>query len=571
MTSFGRLKLAFGRFLEVQSSDPDDARQRRILNIILSLMGALGFITLFLGSALVLTGVLPMKDAPSILTPSFSMALGSTVIYIINRYRSGVIAGTLFILLVMFAIFFADSYTELSVGRSVFLFVLPIIVSSFLLGSRSTFVFYILSSIELAIVNALAGGKAYDPFFSYVAFFLVAFISWLSSRGLEQALRDLRQINAELDQRVEERTRELSAALARELAEAGRSQAILEGIADGVVVFDPNGRSIVVNPSLVLLLDLSVDQLKGVTMETILEIGRVSPQERGTILAMLGNPSMDKSSVRLRWGRRTLLVNAAQVVTGLGALIGTVAVFRDFTHEAEIEQMKSTFVGMVSHELRTPLNAIIGYAEMMRETVYGPIAPRQVSIMERIENSSRRLLALVSDLLDQAQIEAGRMKIHNAEFKLADLLESARSLMDKQIADKGLILKISIMPDMPALVMGDAQRLQQIFLNLIGNAAKFTVRGEIGVHVYRASESHWGFRVSDTGPGIPSEAQEYVFDTFRQVEGVTTREHGGIGLGLAIVKSLVGLMGGQIKLSSEIGRGTTFTVMLPFEPPKEKP
>jgi signal transduction histidine kinase len=306
-------------------------------------------------------------------------------------------------------------------------------------------------------------------------------------------------------------------------------------------------------------------------METILEIGRVSPQERGTILAMLGNPSMDKSSVRLRWGRRTLLVNAAQVVTGLGALIGTVAVFRDFTHEAEIEQMKSTFVGMVSHELRTPLNAIIGYAEMMRETVYGPIAPRQVSIMERIENSSRRLLALVSDLLDQAQIEAGRMKIHNAEFKLADLLESARSLMDKQIADKGLILKISIMPDMPALVMGDAQRLQQIFLNLIGNAAKFTVRGEIGVHVYRASESHWGFRVSDTGPGIPSEAQEYVFDTFRQVEGVTTREHGGIGLGLAIVKSLVGLMGGQIKLSSEIGRGTTFTVMLPFEPPKEKP
>ncbi|MEW5939013.1 MAG: ATP-binding protein [Chloroflexota bacterium] len=515
--------------------------------------------------------VVKFQDAVFIMTASFSVLFGSAVIYLINRYRSGTVAGILFILLIMFAISFSDSPEELSDGRSVFLFVLPIIISSFILGSRSTFVFYVVSSIELGIISVVAGETFYDPVFAFVAFALVAFISWLSSRSLEHALRDLRKINAELDRRVEERTRELSAALARELAEAGRSQAILEGIADGVVVFDPNGRSIVANPSLAVLLGMPVEELRGVTMEMILEAGKISPQERGMALAMLGNPSMDKPSVRLRWGERTLLVNAAQVVSGLGALIGTVAVFRDFTREAEIEQMKSAFVGMVSHELRTPLNAIIGYAEMMRESVYGPVAPRQAGVLERIENGSRRLLSLVSDLLDQAQIEAGRMKIHNSEFRLADLMESVRSQMEKQINDKGLTLDLDVALGVPVVLKGDSHRLQQVFLNLIGNAAKFTTKGGINVRVYRTSESQWGFDVTDTGPGIPPEAQGYIFETFRQVEGVATREHGGIGLGLAIVKSLVGLMGGEIRLSSVLGRGTTFTVLLPFEPPKEKP
>jgi signal transduction histidine kinase len=232
--------------------------------------------------------------------------------------------------------------------------------------------------------------------------------------------------------------------------------------------------------------------------------------------------------------------------------------------------MKSAFVGMVSHELRTPLNAIIGYAEMMRETVYGPIEPRQVSILQRVENSSRRLLSLVSDLLDQAQIEAGRMKINNSDFELTELMDAVRAQMEKQVTDKGLTLDMAYAPDMPTVLKGDSRRLQQVFLNLIGNAAKFTVKGGITVRVYRISESHWSFFVADTGPGIPPEARDYVFESFRQIEGVTTREHGGIGLGLAIVKSLIGLMGGEIALSSTVGEGTTFTVTLPFEPAKEK-
>jgi signal transduction histidine kinase len=309
----------------------------------------------------------------------------------------------------------------------------------------------------------------------------------------------------------------------------------------------------------------------GVTMETILQIGNVSSQARRTFLSMLDKPNLDNPSVRLHWGERTLLVNAAQVLGGMRNLIGTVAVFRDFTREVEIEKMKNTFVGMVSHELRTPLNAIIGYAEMVRESVYGPVAPRQAGIMERIENSGKRLLSLVGDLLDQAQIDAGQMKIHNAEFRVSDLMDTLHALMDKEIHDKGLRFIAEIDPNMPANVLGDARRLQQILLNLVGNAVKFSVTGVINVRVYRVDEHHWGMCVTDTGQGIPLEAQQIVFESFRQVEGVVTREHGGIGMGLAIVKSLAGLMGGEISLSSEVNKGTTFTITLPFEPPKEKP
>ena len=162
------------------------------------------------------------------------------------------------------------------------------------------------------------------------------------------------------------------------------------------------------------------------------------------------------------------------------------------------------------------------------------------------------------------------MKINNADFELTELLDAVRAQMEKQVTDKGLALDLAYAPEMPNVLKGDSRRLQQVFLNLIGNAAKFTVKGGITVRVYRVNESRWGFFVADTGPGIPAEAQSYVFESFRQVEGVTTREHGGVGLGLSIVKNLVGLMGGEFTLSSAVGEGTRFTISLPFEPPKEK-
>jgi signal transduction histidine kinase len=334
-------------------------------------------------------------------------------------------------------------------------------------------------------------------------------------------------------------------------------------------VFDTQGKSIVANPALSLLLEKPPASLLDTPMQDILQEGNITPQDRGTILAMLHDPQKNMPSVRFHWGKRTLLVNAAPVITGLGDTIGTVAVFRDFTREAEVEQMKNTFVAMVSHELRTPLNAILGYAEMMREAVYGVLNVRQSGVVERIESSSKRLLNMVSDLLDQAQMDAGRMKIHISEFQFADLVGALHAYTDKSVADKGLYLNVEVDPNLPPVLRGDAQRLGQVLLNLVGNAVKFTERGGVTVRLRRLDDNRWGFEVSDTGPGIAPEAQQYVFESFRQVDNVRTREHGGIGLGLAIVKNLVQLMGGDISLSSFVGEGSTFNVTLPLDPSKE--
>jgi len=274
--------------------------------------------------------------------------------------------------------------------------------------------------------------------------------------------------------------------------------------------------------------------------------------------------------VRFRWGERTLLVNAAPVIAGLGDTIGTVAVFRDFTREAEVEQMKNTFVAMISHELRTPLNAILGYAEMMREAVYGILSVRQSGVVERIESSSKRLLNMVSDLLDQAQLEAGRMKIIESDFMTTDLTDAVHTMMDKEFKDKGLALTVELDPAMPATLRGDAHRLQQILLNLVSNAVKFTEAGGVVVRIFRADPDSWGMEVADTGPGIPPEAQQYIFESFRQADNMTTRKHGGIGLGLAIVRNLIQILGGRITLTSIVDEGSTFTVILPFLHSKEE-
>jgi signal transduction histidine kinase len=216
------------------------------------------------------------------------------------------------------------------------------------------------------------------------------------------------------------------------------------------------------------------------------------------------------------------------------------------------------------------LNAILGYAEMMREAVYGVLNGRQSGVVERIESSSKRLLSMVSDLLDQAQLEAGRMKIFESNFMTSDLTDAVHSMMDKEFKDKGLTLKVDLDPAMPTSMRGDVHRLQQILLNLVSNAVKFTEAGSVDVRIFHSDPDSWGMEVVDTGPGIPPEAQQYVFESFRQADNVTTRKHGGIGLGLAIVRNLVQVLGGKITLTSKVDEGSTFTVILPFLHSKEE-
>ena len=565
MININHLKNYANKFIEVPSTDPDDARQRKILNIILTIVGFLGFTFAILGFALAILGVITYKENTPVLIASLSILFGTALIYFINRYRSGILAGTLFLLLVMLAIYFADTPIELAKGRSLYLFVVPIILSSYLLGSRATFIFYVLSSVELSYLAVVAGLPFYGPVFAFVTFFLVALVSWLSSRSLEQALRELRVINANLDQIVKERTHALAEALTRERIEAGRSQAILESIADGVIVFDTQGNAIQANPALSNLINVPLNNIVNSTVSELVDSSPMDAANKGELAGMITEPRTQLSSHRVEWGRKTLSVSSGQVLDREGSEIGTVAVFRDFTKEAELEKMKSAFVAMVSHELRTPISAILGYAEIFKEAIYGPLTDKQVQMTSRIISNSQRLLSLINDLLDQAQMEAGKLKIRYDTMRPADLLDNLHGVMDKITVDKGLSLTSELDPNMPETLVGDSARLQQILVNLVNNSVKFTEEGSVHVQIAKLDEVEWGITVADTGQGIPEEEIPRIFDTFRQVEGATTRLHGGFGLGLSIVKQLVNLMGGRISVASKLGEGSTFSIILPIE------
>jgi signal transduction histidine kinase len=222
-------------------------------------------------------------------------------------------------------------------------------------------------------------------------------------------------------------------------------------------------------------------------------------------------------------------------------------------------------VAIVSHELRTPLNAVMGYAEMLKEAVYGAINEKQASITERIMVNTQRLLAMVGDLLDEAQIKAGKLSLTNQIFKTSSLLDAMHTTLDKITTDKGLYLTDDLDPNMPDTIIGDARRLQQVLINLVSNSAKFTEKGGIHTRILRKGQDHWVIEVQDTGIGISSEELPHIFESFRQVEISTIRKHGGFGLGLAIVKQVVELMKGEITVNSELGKGSTFIIKLPLQ------
>ena len=562
MSPFGRMRTFFNRLIDVPSADPDDARRRKLLNIILVSMVGIAILTMLVGALAMRLTPVPDPGIAFVFPAAMATLLGVLIFYFINRFWSGVAASILFLLFLTMLLALADSPSELANGRSLFLFAIPIIVASVLLGPVASFAFYALVSIEVAVLALYAGEPV--NVVAIVSFLFLAIIAWVSARSLEQALKDLRKINANLDEEVADRTRALSESLGRERVEAGRNQAILDSIADGVIVFDATGKAIVANPSISRLTDLPADRIIGSVIGGLLAVGRVPARSRELLLAMLDSPSGSDPNARVEWGMKVLSASAAQVHDSEGGRLGTVAVFRDFTREAEVERMKNAFVGIVSHELRTPLNAISGYAEMLREGVYGEVSEEQRGIFERIMTNTQRLLYIVSDLLDQAQIEAGKLSVRMRPCRPADLVDNVRSLMHQVAADHSLILTSETDPALPTVLSGDANRLQQIMVNLVSNAIKFTERGSIHLRAVWVDDAHWAIEVEDTGKGITGESQKVIFEAFEQADTSSTREHRGVGLGLSIVKNLAALMGGEVTVASTPRRGSNFTVTLPL-------
>lgn len=546
--------------LNVDVEDPEDFRKRRLLNILL--LGALAIMLLNVGVILYLYIVLGKDLAFQLLTGMGIFFLGIIVTYVINR-RSGRWAAFLFLLILTMSINLADDPYQLANGYSTFAYTIPIAASSLILFPSASFIFTALSAASLFVLAPLAVPPTEPNIFAIVGFFTLALISWIAAHSLDRALRDLRNVNRNLDRLVDQKTRELAETLSRELIAAGRNQSILNSIADGVIVFDENNFSILANPALSRLLEIPPDRTVGCALTDFMRNESLA-SARADLQSLLANPEESITGVRIVCKERTLSASIARVHDARDKSMGSVAVFRDVTHEAELEKMKDTFLGVVSHELRTPLNAVLGYAEMLKEGVYGAVNEQQSNIAQRMMANAQRLLALVSDLLDQTQIQLGKFKIQITPFKPVELLESLRDVMERDAFKKGIGFETELDPSMPPTLMSDPRRLQQMMINLSSNAVKFTEAGSVNVKISRLNADYWQIRVSDTGGGIPEEARGYIFETFRQVEGSAIRKHGGIGLGLSIVKQLAELMNGNIAVESEIGKGSSFIVTLPI-------
>jgi GAF domain-containing protein len=224
-------------------------------------------------------------------------------------------------------------------------------------------------------------------------------------------------------------------------------------------------------------------------------------------------------------------------------------------------QHKSQFVANMSHELRTPLAAMLGYAELMKEGIYGALPEKASPIVARMQANGKHLLGLINTVLDISKIESGQFKLNLADYSLAGMVETVRVATESLAGAKKLAYKTEVAGDLPH-GLGDEQRLTQVLLNLVGNAIKFTDAGEVRV-MADVADGRFTVAVSDTGPGIPAEEQEKIFEEFHQVDSSNTKKKGGTGLGLAIAKQIVEMHGGRIWVESTLGEGSTFRMELP--------
>jgi signal transduction histidine kinase len=225
-------------------------------------------------------------------------------------------------------------------------------------------------------------------------------------------------------------------------------------------------------------------------------------------------------------------------------------------------QHKSQFLANMSHELRTPLNAIIGYTEMMADGLYGEVGEKATGVLERVQNNGRHLLGLINDVLDLSKIEAGQLTLTVEPYSVADMVATVLSATESLARTKKLDLGSAVAPGLPT-GSGDARRLTQVLLNLVGNAIKFTDQGSVEVRAAQVGDV-FELSVVDSGFGIAPADQARIFDEFQQVDNSSTRKKGGTGLGLSISRKIVELHGGRITVESEVGKGSTFKVTVPI-------
>ncbi|MFZ5911025.1 MAG: GAF domain-containing protein [Chloroflexota bacterium] len=377
--------------------------------------------------------------------------------------------------------------------------------------------------------------------------------------------------NAHLYELIRDQAERLGSMLRKEQEEASRSQAILEAVADGVVVTSPENKITFLNESAIGILGLNAEKMVGQPLDAF---GGIFGKAAGAWMQTINDWSSDPVShqvgdsyaeqLELEDGR-IALVHLAPVILQ-DDFLGTVSIFRDVTHEVEVDRLKSEFVATVSHELRTPMTSIRGYVDILLMGAAGALNENQTHFLQIVKNNTERLNILVNDLLDISRIESGRVTLSPQPVNLRDVAEDvlADALRRSQEEKKPIAFALDAARDLPR-IYGDAERVRQVIGNLVDNAYRYTPKnGQVTVRVHASNGNNVQVDVQDTGVGIPLEDQDRIFDRFFRGEDPLVLATPGTGLGLAIVKQLVEMHNGRIWIESEgSGKGSTFSFTLP--------
>lgn len=401
-------------------------------------------------------------------------------------------------------------------------------------------------------------------------------------------IKKIQEINHNLESEITQRQR-ISVALAES---ENRNKAILDAAVYAIISVDSDGKIITINPSVKEMFHYTEDELVGSPIQRL--FNTTTFHEFDTCFQSYLKKTSFTTFVRKRdllaIKKNGTLFPIDFALSGnsfQGALFFTIIIC-DISEQKEVERTlieskkeaeeakniaeaanhsKGTFLASMSHEIRTPMNSIIGMADLLDET---PLNPEQKQYVVLLKSAGDTLLNLINDILDFTKLEAGLLSIHTVDFNLREVVEKTIAVMEVLASKKNLELKLNIHENLPSNFHGDPLRIRQVLTNLINNAIKFTFKGSIEVVVEKDPEKDAPgallFSVIDTGIGIPTEKQKFLFERFFQVDPSTTRKHGGAGLGLSICKNLIQMMDGKIGFKSHENHGSIFyfTIQLPI-------
>ncbi len=374
--------------------------------------------------------------------------------------------------------------------------------------------------------------------------------------------------NSDLYYLIRDQAERLGMLVLSEQEEAQKGNAILEGIADGVMLADANGEIVRFNSAAERILELPRRQVIGQSLSRLVGLqGRWTAAIARWSQSPENDPPEGFFSDQLEIGQKVVNVRLSPVRTD-SQYLGTVLVFRDVTKEFEADRLKSEFISNVSHELRTPMTSIKGYADLLFLGAAGPLAEQQKDFVAKIKSNAERLGILVDDLLNISKIDSGSERMRVEPIDIGKVLEGVISSLKGRAEHehKQLNVQLRVAPDLPE-VEGDPNKITQVFTNIVDNAFNYTYAGgSIDIEAKRDDERHILVAVKDTGIGIPDEFKDRIWERFgRYEEHALVMDVAGTGLGLPIVKTLVEMHQGRVWFESELGKGTTFFVSLPVE------